>query len=226
MPTKVTVAAAATQNTAADATKLNIANADKVYAVHGLHTTRRNQFGDVVLVAPESLIPRWVEDNVGNLELRFTNTYVLDITRLLAVLYKEPGFGAYWENRKEEATTNATLKANEILLGTFVGNKVEVDKDVKTAILQNANANASRIESTKMYTELLNNIVFDGKFIPLEIDEEYTYADGTKRQYMDTCTVAFDFTVRISPALRKKLAAWVVAKSTDAVAELDTEDWQ
>ena len=219
MPTKVTVAAAATQNTAAAATKLNIANADKVYAVHGLHTTRRNQFGDVVLVAAESLIPKWVEDENGNLELQFTNTYVLDINRLLAVLHKEAGFDGYWEELKGDAAADATAKANEILIDTFAGNAAVVDKDVKAVILQNANAQASRNASTKMYAELLKNIVFDGKFIPLEINEEYTYADGTERQYTDKCTVAFDFTVRMSPALRKKLAEFVV----DEVA---TEDWQ
>lgn len=219
MGRKVTVVAATTQNNAADATKLNVVNADKVYSVHGLHTTRRNQFGDVVLTAAESSIPKWVEDENGNLELESTNTYVLDINRLLAVLHKEAGFDGYWEELKGDAAADAVAKANEILIDTFAGNAAVVDKDVKAVILQNANAQASRNASTKMYAELLKNIVFDGKFIPLEIDEEYTYADGTKRQYTDKCTVAFDFTVRMSPALRKKLAEFVA----DEVA---TEDWQ
>lgn len=219
MSTKVTVAAAATKNNAADATKLNVVNADKVYSVHGLHTTRRNQFGDVVLVAPESSIPKWVEDENGNLELESTNTYVLDINRLLAVLHREAGFDGYWEELKGDVAVNATAKANEVLIQTFAGKSEVVDKEIKTVILQNANAQATRAASAKMYAELLKNIVFDGKFVPLEIGENYTYADGTERQYTDKCTIAFDFVVRMSPALRKKLADY----ATDEVA---TEDWQ
>lgn len=216
---KVTEAAAASLNNAAQNEVLNIANAESAYEVHGLRG-RINRFGDVVLTASESKIPDWKEDeDSGEITLTHTNTYVLDIARFLAVLHKESGFTAYLEELKAESAADAVASANRVLIDTFSGAKADVDKDVKAVILSNANAQAARTASTKMYSDLLKNIVFDGKFVPLEDGEDFVYADGTPRQYTDKYTVAFDFKVRMSPELRKKLATYKV----DAV---DTANWQ
>ncbi len=213
-----TVAAATTKNNAANTPKFNVNYADNVVAVKGL-MGRMDNNGNVVLTSTTQNIPDWNEKEDGNVELIKTSVYKFGIARAIAVLCKEPGFQGYYEELKAKRDEDATISSTNVLFKAFSEGGKGITQELSNSLVGNVQALSTRRVSNSMYNELLKNVVFDGVLIPLIDSETVTYHDGYEK-VADGYEIGFDFTVRLSPVLREKLKAYIVAST------VDTDSWQ
>lgn len=214
-----TVGTATTKNNAVETPKFNIANAESVVAVKGL-MGRIDNYGNVVLTLPAATVPCWDEDEeTGIPMLTKVSTYSFPISRAIAVLCKEPGFQGYYEDLKDKRDEDSAIASTDTLMKAFTETSGKVSQELSNSLVSNVQQLTARRKTNRMYNGLLQNVVFDGILIPLKAGESVTYRDGYEKT-ADGNEVGFDFSVRLSPALREKLALYATP------AQADTDSWQ
>lgn len=209
---KVTEAAAASLNNAAQNKSYNIIHADKVYEIKNVRISGQDRFGNFLLTTPEVKVPKWGTDNNGYEEIILVNEYQLTPKRLFAALYRDPYFVGFWTNRKATAERNAIKTAD-----AYCRDNVIFDDYFKNLLVDKAIKSDLQIATKELYS----NIVISGTFFPLEANEEFTYPSGISRKHLDENSIGFDFQVAVNPEYRKK---WLKFEPITVPTD-DTTNW-
>lgn len=194
-----TVAAAATQN---NAVNVNLAHANEIVELKGIHPILT---GDSVLLRVTDKVIPVAEENqlTGAIGFGVTNSTRERFSRIFAVLSnKYAGFNRWWEDKKNDCISDRLIDG-------------KASKGVKDTIVIGL---ALEMGAQKAKMELLDKIVVDVKFIPLEAYEKYVSADGYEFADRETKRVVSEVDVRVHPELKSAFAKYAVA-TEDVVYE-------